>query len=188
MISSKTIKHLKEIYSGKNRFYHNWHHVEECLGHLNDAVKVAGNFEALEAAILFHDAVYNTRAEDNGGESAELAREMLRGQLSEELIDEIERLILITKHGTRPSTPDEKLMVDIDLGIFGASRKRYKEYENQIKKEYGWVTGDLFRKKRAEIIENFMKPPIYQTNFFRDRYENAARGNLNWSIGELRAS
>lgn len=185
MILQETVNRLREMYSGGNRFYHNWQHVNECLGHLNNARGIAKNFQALEAAILFHDSVYDTRANDNEEKSAELACEMLRGQLPKYLIEEVVDLILVTKYGERPNSFDERLMADIDIGIFGAERNRYAEYASQVRKEYGWVPKKLFDEKRKEVLSHFLGSPIYSTNFFKERYGEIAERNLKWEMGTL---
>lgn len=55
------------------------------------------------------------------------------------IIDQVQQLILITAHQTMPQTIDEKIIVDVDLAIFGATPQRFAEYEQQIRKEYSWV-------------------------------------------------
>lgn len=78
------------------------------------------------------------------------------------------------------------LLVDIDLSILGRTPSEFDEYENQIRQEYRWVTEETFRKGRAHILREFIRREfIYQTKFFRERYESQARENLRRSLRQL---
>jgi predicted metal-dependent HD superfamily phosphohydrolase len=75
------------------------------------------------------------------------------------------------------------LLVDIDLSILGAPRPRFDEYEAQVRAEYGWVPGFLFRRKRREILAEFLaRNPIYNTPRLRESLEGRARENLAYSL------
>ena len=83
----------------------------------------------------------------------------------------------------RASTPDEALLVDVDLAIRGRPEARFDLYERQIREEYAWVPEDVFRQKRGEILRGFLgRPSIYQTEAFRAKYEAQARRNLARSL------
>jgi predicted metal-dependent HD superfamily phosphohydrolase len=100
--------------------------------------------------------------------------------------ERVRQLVLATKHDARPASADAALLVDVDLAILGAVPERFDEYERQIREEYAWVPGPLFRRKRREILEGFLvRPHVYNTSHFRDRYEAAARANLSRSIAQL---
>jgi predicted metal-dependent HD superfamily phosphohydrolase len=87
-----------------------------------------------------------------------------------------------------PGTPDQQLLVDIDLSILGAPQARFDEYERQVRREYAWVDEPIFRSVRSSILKEFLaRPSIYSTTSFRDRLENSARENLKRSIAALAA-
>ena len=93
---------------------------------------------------------------------------------------------MATKHDGVPDAADEKLMVDVDLAILGASVDRFDEYECQVREEYSWVPGWLFRRKRREILRAFLlRPHIFNTEYFLATYEQHARANLERSIAAL---
>jgi predicted metal-dependent HD superfamily phosphohydrolase len=76
----------------------------------------------------------------------------------------------------------------VDLGIFGQSQGRFEEYEAQIRREYSWVPVKIYAAKRAEILRHFLaRERIYTTDLFHDRWERAARANLQRSILNLEA-
>ena len=139
----------------------------------------------MEIALWFHDAVYEPKRSDNEVESARLAqRALAAGGVAEATIARVCRFIMVTQHAALPSTPDEQLIVDIDLAILGAAEARFAEYEAQIRREYNWVPGWLFRRKRKAILREFLaRAPLYGTACFHDRLEAQARRNLARAIG-----
>ncbi len=79
-------------------------------------------------------------------------------------------------------------MLDIDLGILGASRPAYERYAAAIHDEYcPTVTTDaIFRMGRLSFLRNALAMPrIYFGDETRARWEASARGNLAWEIDEL---
>jgi predicted metal-dependent HD superfamily phosphohydrolase len=93
---------------------------------------------------------------------------------------------MVTRHRAQPEGTDAKILVDIDLSILGAPGERFDEYERQIREEYAWVPGLLFRRKRRQILEEFIaRPRIFSTDFFAKRHEARARSNLQRSLEKL---
>ena len=178
---------LRAAYSEPHRRYHNLRHVAECLSEMDSARGLANSAAAVELALWFHDAVYDTHAADNEQRSAELARQQLEAaRVDEGLIAQIERLVLSTRSHSVEMDGDAPLLVDIDLSILGKPQERFLEYERQIREEYEWVPEKLFREKRAEILKGFLsRPRIFSTDRFYQRYESTARENLQLSIAAL---
>jgi predicted metal-dependent HD superfamily phosphohydrolase len=179
---------LNTLYSEAHRHYHNWRHISECLREFDSAKKLAACPAAVEFAIWFHDAIYDPRAPDNEEKSALLATQCLSGTaLARDLINEVAQLILATKHHVTSQRPDAALLLDVDLSILGQPEGRFVEYERQIRDEYAWVPEATFNAKRAEILERFLvRGRIFVTPWFFDRYETAARANLQRSIQNLK--
>jgi predicted metal-dependent HD superfamily phosphohydrolase len=176
-------------YSEPHRAYHTIQHLEECFREFEAVRGLAKSPCAVGLGLFFHDAIYDTHARDNEEKSAELARQVLAGAGAEEPIQSyVTDIILATRHAAMPETPDQKLVVDIDLSILGAPQARFDEYERQIRQEYSWVDEAVFRSVRCRILEEFMaRPAIYCTDSFRIRLERAARENLERSIAALAA-
>jgi predicted metal-dependent HD superfamily phosphohydrolase len=87
--------------------------------------------------------------------------------------------VLETRHGTTPHEADAALLCDIDLSILGRSPKVFDQFERQIRQEYAVVPEPIYRTGRSDILRRFLsRPTIYQTAWFRQRYENRARANL----------
>ncbi|MDD5740370.1 MAG: N-methyl-D-aspartate receptor NMDAR2C subunit [Candidatus Nanoarchaeia archaeon] len=174
-------------YSESHRYYHNPKHLLECLREFNEARGLAEFPLSVSSALWFHDVVYDTKAEDNEEKSEQYARKKLQAlKLPDSFIQRVGNLVLITKHSDKPKNTDEKLVLDIDLSILGKSEEVFNEYEKNIRQEYSWVDEEEFRKARSRILESFLsRDSIYQTDFFRDKYEVQARKNLERSINIL---
>jgi predicted metal-dependent HD superfamily phosphohydrolase len=174
-------------YSEPHRHYHTVQHLDECFAWLDEARRLAGDPYAVELALWFHDAVYEPRAQDNEERSASWAHAVAtKAGLAGAVVERVRALVLATKHSSPPATPDEALLVDVDLAILGAPVERFDEYERQVREEYGWVPGFLFRRKRREILESFLtRPNLYSTGHFRAALESRARENLARSIRAL---
>ena len=85
----------------------------------------------------------------------------------------------MTKHPSKPVTEDEKALIDIDLSILGSSEELYDEYTKQIRKEYSFVTKGLYTKGRGALLKEFLsKEYIYETDYFKDLFEERARENI----------
>ena len=59
--------------------------------------------------------------------------------------------------------------------------------EAQVREEYAWVPGWVFRRKRSEILAKFLsREHLFNTGVFRNDLEAQARLNLQRSISVLR--
>lgn len=180
---------LLNCYVEPQRHYHTLQHLQECLAHFEHARTAAAHPHEVEMALWFHDAIYEVRGSDNEQRSADWARDVLRGAgVAAEAVDRVHALILATRHTAVPSGQDEQLLIDIDLSILGAEAERFGEYEDQIRREYAFVPGWLFKRKRRAILASFLdRPRLYSTTLFHDALEQRARSNLRQAIGGRRA-
>jgi predicted metal-dependent HD superfamily phosphohydrolase len=172
--------YLLSRYSEPWRRYHTVEHLTECLSLFDDAIDLASQPAQVEAAIWFHDAVYDLAGSRNEENSALLAQSILsEAKVSTSVIDRISELIMATKHHTVPVDNDAKLLVDIDLAILGSVPERFSVYEQQIKAEYSFVPTAEFNEKRSQILTSFLnRSRLYHTDFFFTRLENQARSNI----------
>ena len=179
---------LLAAWSEPQRRYHTLRHLGDCLALFEDAAHLARQPAEVEVALWFHDAIYDLKAKYNEARSAAWADQALAdAQAATEVRQRVHALIMATCHDALPATDDERLLVDIDLSILGATAERFDEYEVQVRQEYAWVPGPLFRSKRGEILQAFLaRPSIYSTPWFRERFEAQARSNLQRSVARLR--
>jgi predicted metal-dependent HD superfamily phosphohydrolase len=174
-------------WSEPHRKYHTLQHLRECLALFDRDRALAEHPGEVAIALWFHDAIYETTRHDNEAQSAAWARlVLLDAGAPRPVADRVHALVMATRHSEVPATPDERLLVDIDLAILGAEPARFDEYERQIRDEYGHVPEALFRSKRREILLAFLaRSPIYATPTGVDRFEVAAKANLARSLAAL---
>lgn len=187
--ASVVYKDLVARYSEPHRAYHTLVHIRHCLDELEQVRELATNPDAVELALWYHDAIYDTKTKDSEERSAELAVKMARdASLPESFGQSVVNLIMATKHSESPTDPDVQLLVDIDLSILGQSEEKFDEYEQQVRREYGWVFEDAFVAGRSAILKSFLdRTTIYSTQFFRNKYEMQAQRNIIKSLARLSA-
>ena len=179
---------LLAAWSEPQRCYHTLRHLGDCLALFEEAAHLGERPAEVEIALWFHDAVYALKGSDNEARSAAWADEALAAAgVEAEVRGRVRALVMATCHHAQPTTQDAALLVDIDLAILGAEPERFDEYEVQVRQEYAWVPGPLFRRKRREILEGFLaRPRLYATEWFHQRLESPARDNLRRSLARLR--
>ena len=182
-----TFQRLIASYSEPHRYYHTARHIDACLTYL-DQVRQLANYPAeIEIALWFHDAIYKPRATMNELDSANWCRDFLiANHIGQPVVERVHQLIMITCHNAAPVSEDEKLLVDIDLAILGAPANIYWQFEDNVRKEYKWVPGFIFRAKRKAILLGFLlRARIYHHEYFFHKLELQARANLQAAIERL---
>lgn len=183
---------LAALYRAADRHYHGLAHIEAMLALATEHRRLLHDPEAVEAAIWFHDAIYDSRAKDNEAKSAELAEKRLAGRASPHRLARIAAMINATATHQLPAFRDEDalkdaaFLLDMDLAILGAEPAVFDAYEKAVRLEYGWVEEPMWRAGRAAVLKNFLaRPHIFNTQLFRDRLEAQARKNLGRSLQAL---
>jgi predicted metal-dependent HD superfamily phosphohydrolase len=172
------------------RRYHDTRHLLACVdaahrwrGELHDPQAVAW-------ALWFHDAVYLPWRRDNEARSAELARRAALGLgLAPAFAERVHHLVMATAHGQAPlhaHDHDADWVVDIDLGVLGQPRPVYERYARDVRREYFWVLPGAWRRGRGAVLRHFLaQPAVYRRPAFRERFEQAARANLQHELDSL---
>ena len=170
-----------------HRAYHTMRHIRHCLDEMARVRHLAAYPDAMEMALWYHDAIYDTHATDNEAQSATLAAHRLRDAfVPETFVQMVVRLIMATQHHIGAEDPDTRLLVDIDLAILGQSTHIFDVYEQYIRQEYAWVPHEAFLKGRTKILRAFLhRSTLYATDHFRQRYEAQARINIARSLRVL---
>jgi predicted metal-dependent HD superfamily phosphohydrolase len=181
---------LRSAWADPERSYHGLPHLRDCLAQLDDFTEPVEYRDQVEAALWFHDAVYEPRAADNEERSAERARRVLVSLgVPGDTADEVARLVLLTRHREPPNDAAGRLLCDIDLSILGRSPADFDAYERSIREEYSWVPDAVYRRERGRVLNAFLgRTPLYQTEHFRRRLEDAARENIRRVVGRLDGS
>jgi len=185
---------LAALYQAADRHYHGLAHIEAMLALAAEYRNLLDDPEVVEAAIWFHDAVYDSRAKDNEAKSAELAEKRLAGRVNPHRLARIAAMINATATHQLPPLRDENalndaaLLLDMDLAILGAGPAIFDAYEKAVRLEYGWVEEPMWRAGRAAVLKSFLaRPRIFNTQIFRDRFEARARENLDRSLRALQS-
>ena len=177
---------LVAAYTGRDRHYHDIGHIDECLREFDAVRDLSRDPVAVEAAIWFHDVIYDGRRKDNEELSADLAdADLKRLGAPEVLRPEVRRLILLTRHDGAPAPDDVdgQLIVDIDLASLARPPAVFDANTRLIRREYPHVPDDAFNRGRRDLLGSFLaRPRIYYTDTFFTRYEPAARANLERAV------
>jgi predicted metal-dependent HD superfamily phosphohydrolase len=151
-----------------------------------------GDPEAVEAAIWFHDAIYDSKTKDNEARSAALAEKRLAGRTDAGRLRRIGAMILATATHQLPrfdddaTTRDASLFLDMDLSILGAEPDAFDAYEHAVRREYDWVEEPMWRAGRGAVLKDFLaRTRIFHTEEFRQRFEPQARLNMARSLEAL---
>ncbi|MET3045325.1 MULTISPECIES: HD domain-containing protein [Flavobacterium] len=171
-------------YSKKNRYYHNWIHIEAMTKNWLEYKNQLENPIEVLLGIYYHDVIYVSTRKDNELKSAQLIFKEFKKSKEIDL-NIIYNLILCTQTHNA-TTNDEKWLVDFDLQILGKDWKIYKNYCEQIRKEYRIYPNFMYNPGRKKALLHFLdKETIYQTEPFRTQYEKQARENIKREIGLL---
>jgi predicted metal-dependent HD superfamily phosphohydrolase len=205
MISLSQRAHLVTLYNEPHRHYHNLEHIMHCLRELDSipvnpwvkaepdvAVGLTADQRAIiEAAIWFHDAVYDPKARTGRNEAASIDL-MYRSNLTDVPLSTVEELIAATVSHQIPADepPASEMLLgyflDIDCAILGRPPAEYDEYARKIRLEYAWVPHPNYAEGRRRVLLNFLsRPRIYFTDHFAKQYEEQARLNLSKEIASL---
>ena len=149
----------------------------------------------VEAAIWFHDAIYDTQRDDNEQRSAELARECLSAIATKQQMDHIVAMIRASAKHAVPSDLDERvasdcaLFLDMDLAILASSPHEFAAYEQAVRREYAWVPEAMWIAGRRRVLETFAtRANIYSSQQFQLSHETTARRNLTQALSALEAT
>jgi predicted metal-dependent HD superfamily phosphohydrolase len=176
-----------------HRRYHTATHVMWVLRHIDDlaADSTPVDLDAVRAAALFHDAVYDPRSPTNEHDSAGLARRVLADCGWEPArVDRVAALIELTAGHVAPDTDlGADILLDADLAILGAEPAEYRAYVTGVRAEYAHVDDDAWRVGRAAVLRSFLdRPAIYRTTSMQAARERRARANLSAELAELQRS
>ena len=192
LVDTATKTELTALYQAPNRHYHDIRHIEALLGLLGAHRQAFADPEAVEAAIWFHDAIYDSRRKDNEIASAAFAADRLRGHVDAPRLARIAKMIEATATHQVPEfedgtvRQDAALFLDMDLSILGAPTEVFDAYEAAVRREYDWVNDADWRAGRAAVLKSFLaRPRIFHTDIFAERFEAQARENMAGSLAKL---
>jgi predicted metal-dependent HD superfamily phosphohydrolase len=190
---------LVQHYTSPGRAYHTLEHVagmvrqvrelrgSVTLGTTPEPELRGVDFDALELAAWFHDAVHAVGAEDNEARSADLACGAARAMgFSDEQIEQVRSMVRDSAHAGPASSYAGRLLCDIDLVLLGLPWEQFTMGVELIRRECAPMPKAAAHFERAVMFRALLaRPAIYQTALFRDRLEERARENLTRAVAEL---
>ena len=197
MLPTLMLSELEAAYAEPPRAYHNFGHVQEVLHRFAEVTAGPGWAQPAEVylAVLYHDAVYEAGRKDNEALSADLATAQIARWLPEQGVDTLrvaELINLTARHGQFSPADfgddgfslDTRHFLDCDMAILGAQADAFDAYDAGIAEEYrGHVPGFLFRLNRKRFLKGLLaRERIYLSDWFHQRYDAAARANLQRAI------
>jgi predicted metal-dependent HD superfamily phosphohydrolase len=171
---------IERAHSSKKRYYHSLAHLENLLQQLESVKTFIRAWDMVMMALFYHDIVYRVHRRDNESKSADRAAITLAAiQVPEEKINLCRQIILATKSHARDENDDVNYFTDADLSILGASWESYKEYAQNVRREYTMYPDFLYKPGRKKVIHHFLQmDQIFKTGFFKQKFEVSARENL----------
>lgn len=175
---------IETAYTDHQRYFHNLSHVEQMLSSLQAVKMQVDDWDTLSFAVFYHDLVYDVvryvNENDNEDLSADKAEEALKAiGLPTEKIERCKQHILATKHHKLSTDTDTNFLIDADLLILGQPWDAYKEYMNNIRKEYEVYPDNIYYAGRTHVLKNFLQAKrLFKTDCFHQQFENAAKENI----------
>ena len=173
----------------RQRRYHRIEHVERVVRlalELAETEKV-DDLDAIIAAAMYHDAIYEPTHPANERASARLARrDLAKLGWSSARCDRVGTMIEGTATHSDPSTVDAAVLFDADLAILGADGPDYVHYVGRVRDEYSHLDDAEWTDARITVIQSFLdRDAIYATTTGSDRWEAAARRNITGELETL---
>jgi len=178
---------IEALYAHPVRPYHNLTHIQACLDLLENHRSQTKQPEAVELALWMHDCVYIPGRGDNEERSAQIAHMFTHEMNIEPSTGKaIEAWILATRHTAPPTTPDEALVLDIDMSILASPPDAYDAYTRAIRTEFAFATDEQFRAGRAAFLKlQLAHPAIFFTPTLHAHFEGPARSNMARELATL---
>jgi predicted metal-dependent HD superfamily phosphohydrolase len=174
-------------WSEPHRRYHDLAHLAAVLGLVGELGGAAADLDAVRLAAWYHDVVYDPERSDNEQVSAQRARAGLRGLVTDERLDEVERLVLLTAgHDPAPGDTNGAVLCDADLAVLAAPAESYAAYASAVRLEYGHLGDQEFTNGRIAVLEHLLAlPTLYRTEAALP-WTDTARANLTAELTLLR--
>jgi len=179
---------LAAMYAEPHRRYHALAHVHALQSWFARWRTLAREPRLIDAAIWFHDAVYDTHRRDNEERSAELARSELAAlHWPARETERVAALVLATAHHEADTADsDAWLFLDLDLSVLAQNAAVYDRYSADVRAEYAWVDDARYRSGRTAVLRSFLdRSQVYRTPELHAAWEHAARANLARELSAL---
>ncbi|MAC89742.1 hypothetical protein [Maricaulis sp.] len=168
-------------YGEPHRRYHGLSHLIYIFDRLDGLHDTLTEPARVWMAAWYHDILYDTHRKDNEARSADRASAELPGLGADPgLVGRVDALIRATaSHQDGGQDNDDALFLDVDYSILGAPEDVYDRYAKDVREEYGWAPGLLYRQGRRAFLKDAQAA---DRTFLTDRFEaelgDRARANM----------
>jgi len=178
--AQQTYRQLDGHYNNPQRHYHNWSHIGQCLGFIEEMAEQLETADEVRLAIWFHDVICTPGKMDNERHSVDFFRRCVnKSDRNKQLCGRIEALIMATCHCGDLETIDLAAMADADLGSFCLPWDQFHRDSLHVVEEYGNQDSAEKTSRKAAFLQNLLdRPQIYHSAHFLKYYEARARDNI----------
>ncbi|MBO9203640.1 MULTISPECIES: HD domain-containing protein [Niastella] len=175
---------IAKKYTTTSRHYHNLQHIQALLAFCESYYGQLKDADVVAFAVFYHDIIYNVLRKDNEPRSAQVAVKRLQAlAVPAEKIEQVKLYIEATQtHAITAAVThfaDLQLFLDFDMSVLGAEWEKYEAYTHQVRREYRIYPDKLYYPGRKQFLQHCLQTEyIFQTPFFRERYEAKARENM----------
>ncbi|MGJ3232243.1 MAG: HD domain-containing protein [Oceanicaulis sp.] len=176
-------------YAAPWRRYHGLGHLAFLFGEIERLRGEIADRDRLRFAAWFHDAIYVSWRKDNEARSAAWAQRALAAMgASDRLQSKTAALIEATADhaGAALADLDDALFLDMDMAILGAPPESYDRYARQVRFEYAFAPGPLYRKGRSAFLKaQLARERIFHTAQYERERGDQARANMARELDRL---
>ncbi|WP_299006260.1 hypothetical protein [uncultured Tenacibaculum sp.] len=174
-------------HTDKKRYYHTLVHLENLLFQLSQVKTEISSWNTILFTLFYHDVIYNSLKSNNEEKSTEFAIERMQLlSVPKEIIKRCENQILATKHHKVSEDTDTNYFTDADLSILGSNWETYEQYYKNVRKEYAVYPNLVYNSGRKKALKHFLTMDnIFKTEYFHQKFEKAARENIQREIDLL---
>ncbi len=184
---SEIANNLLEFYSESGRHYHTMAHIEFCLSLFDQVKGLCVSADTVELAIWFHDSIYKFPSVENEKLSALYFMDVSEGCMSDQQRQKIFDQVITTDHKSRPTDPDQQILLDIDLSSFGRPWDQFIEDGLNVRRELAYQDDDSFYQQQIGFMTQLVgRKNFYNTAWFKERFEKTAKSNLTRYLDQLR--
>lgn len=178
---------IEHHHQEKHRYYHTLQHLESMFYYLNKFENNIQDKSKLVLSILFHDIIYDVKANDNELKSALFAENFLTtNKFGKRLTQNCKSVILASANHKTQTNLDTNFFLDFDLNILGQSWDKYELYTQQIRQEYIVFPDEMYIPGRIKVLKHFTTfDSIYKTTPFLENFEKQAQINLKKELIHL---
>lgn len=185
----KLFDRLSSRHREKHRRYHRLEHVAHVIQHVQElaADEMVDDLDAVVAAAMYHDAIYEPESPANERASGRLARrDLAKLGWADDRISSVVAMIEGTKHHRDPVDIGASVLFDADLAILGANESDYAAYVGAVRSEYRHLDDDEWTTGRADVLTSFLsRACVYATATGRGRWEDSAQHNMTTELASL---